>query len=96
MALNTGLIVLFMTKSVQMQIASERPLCRGWELCFNYPDNLLSGSSRNGGNEVTMCSAVTTYLTVRYHLRGKDASPQRGVLTSAGFFSLNVLILKIT
>lgn len=30
-------------KSAQMQIVSERPLCRGWEQCFNYPDNLLSG-----------------------------------------------------
>lgn len=26
-----------------MQIVSERPLRRGWERCFNYPDNLLSG-----------------------------------------------------
>lgn len=32
-----------MTKSAQIQIVSERPLRRGWERCFNYPDNLLSG-----------------------------------------------------
>lgn len=65
-ALNIGLIVLFMTKSDQMQIVCGRALRRGWKQCFNYPGNLLSG----GQTVTTICAAVTACLTVTCQLTG--------------------------
>lgn len=61
-----------------MQIVSERPLCRGWERCFNYPDSLLSG----GGTAVTRWpyAQQPQLILVLYLLRGGGGCEERGLM----------------